>query len=77
MRSSSLSKKAREEKAQHVPLWFWSLIEVIGFSLITVNFTVSFFAVVFFSCAAAGAARRQAAAAIRRIFFILLFLVIM
>ena len=30
MRSSSLSKKAREEKAQHVPLWFWSLIEVIG-----------------------------------------------
>ena len=37
MRSSSDSKKDSVLKHQHVPLWFWFLMEVIGFSFTVVK----------------------------------------
>ena len=70
MRSSSLSKKAREEKAQHVPLWFWSLIEVIGVFLDDRELHGIVFRFVFLFLRDGARTKRQAAAATRRIFFI-------
>ena len=69
-RSSSDSKKESVLKHQQVPLWFWSLMDVMGFSFTVVKTNpLSFFAS--FSLAVAPN-DRQAKAISKICFFILL-----